>query len=60
MEVVNRFDVQALCSANVLENIPVGASWASKDVSSVGKQQPSTYAHWNNVTKKHAMFSETV
>jgi hypothetical protein len=39
VKVVDCFDVQALCSSNVFEYVPVGASWSLRCVSSVSKER---------------------
>jgi hypothetical protein len=63
VEVIDGFDVETLCGANVLEDLPVSAcrsvgllAWLPHSIGCSGR----AYEHWNNVTKKQAKFSDMV
>jgi hypothetical protein len=62
VEVVDSFDVEAFGRTDVLEDFPVGTCWARLVISMVRSKRGTGlfYEHWNRVTKKHAVFRDTV
>jgi hypothetical protein len=62
MEVVDRLNVETLCCHEVLEDIPIcaGRSAPYSQHTLAERCDLEPYEHWNRVTKKQAVFKETV